>query len=80
MTEDVLGVLFEGEVLPENAQTAEQQHANPAPAEQQDDSKPKVDPAERRINRLTAEKYRERARAKQCSGSQSRASGGANSY
>jgi len=46
----------------------------------QDDSKPKVDPAERRINRLTAEKYRERARAKQCSGSQSRASGGANSY
>lgn len=63
MTEDVLGVLFEGEVLPENAQTAEQQHANPAPAEQQD-----------------AEKYRERARAKQCSGSQSRASGGANSY
>lgn len=65
MTEDVLGVLFEGEVLPENAQTAEQQHANPA---------------ERRINRLTAEKYRERARAKQCSGSQSRASGGANSY
>lgn len=63
MTEDVSGALPEGEVLPENAQTAEEQHADPAPAEQQEDSKPKVDPAERRINRLTAEKYRERARA-----------------
>lgn len=52
----------EGEVLPEDAVQAEQE-ADSTPAEKQQEDEHKPEKWQRRIDRLTAQKYQERARA-----------------